>query len=105
MFFQVNYDEYGFDWDEHHQGLLLGSFYWLHWVTQVPGGILARKYGTKRVFGLSNFIGCVLCALVPIFSFVDLKLVLCLRTFQGFILVKFNFPGIFPPFINQKFVF
>lgn len=77
----------GFDWNEKHQGMLLGSFYWLHWVTQIPGGILARKYGTKLVFGLSNFIGCLMCSVMPIVSFIDYRLLIFVRVVQGFICV------------------
>nr|CAI5842781.1 unnamed protein product [Callosobruchus analis] len=39
-----------FNWNEKEQGSILGSFYWLHWVTQIPGGILAgRRQAQRRV--------------------------------------------------------
>ncbi|XP_037049155.1 sialin [Bradysia coprophila] len=75
----------GFEWNEKQQGMLLGSFYWLHWVMQIPGGILARKYGTKLVFGLSNVIGCLMCSIMPIVSFLDYRLLIFVRVLQGFI--------------------
>ncbi|KAE8747675.1 hypothetical protein FOCC_FOCC005654 [Frankliniella occidentalis] len=53
----------GFDWDERQQGLVLGAFFWLHWAMQVPGGVLARRYGTKLVFGLANLIPVLLTLL------------------------------------------
>uniref|UniRef100_A0A1I8NQV3 Major facilitator superfamily (MFS) profile domain-containing protein n=1 Tax=Stomoxys calcitrans TaxID=35570 RepID=A0A1I8NQV3_STOCA len=78
-------DEEGFDWNEYQQGLVLGSFFWAHWVTQIPGGILARKYGTKLVFGLSNAIGCWMCFFIPTVSYWDFRALIILRVIQGLI--------------------
>jgi MFS family permease len=69
-------------------GLILGAFYWLHWVSQVPGGILARKYGTKLIFGVANLIGCWLCFLMPMASYFDYKILIFLRVIQGLITVR-----------------
>lgn len=85
----IKYDERGFLWNEQEQGLVLGSFYWLHWVTQIPGGILAQKYGTKLVFGLSNLIGCLMCALMPMVSYWDYNILIFLRVIQGLIVVSY----------------
>lgn len=63
----------------------MGAFYWLNWFTQLPGGILANKYGTKLVFGLSNVTSCVLCLLMPMASYLDYRLMVALRLIQGFI--------------------
>ncbi|XP_052873065.1 sialin-like [Anopheles cruzii] len=75
----------GFDWNEYQQGVILGAFYWIHWVTQIPGGILARRYGTKLVFGASNVIGCWLCFLMPIASYWDYRVLVFLRVLQGLV--------------------
>lgn len=108
--FEIDYEKHGFDWNEYEQGLVLGSFYWLHWVTQIPGGILARRYGTKLVFGLSNLIGCLMCALVPIFSYWNYDLLIWLRVIQGLI-VGLAWPAMhtmagrwIPPNERSKFV-
>lgn len=84
----VEYDERGFLWNEHQQGLVLGAFYWMHWVTQIPGGMLARRYGTKIVFGLANLIACLLCSLMPIASYYNFRILIFLRVLQGFITVS-----------------
>lgn len=81
----IKYEENGFSWNEYEQGLVLGSFFWLHWVTQIPGGILAKKYGTKLVFGLANVIGCWICFILPIVSYIDYKLLVFVRIIQGLI--------------------
>lgn len=66
---------------------MLGSFFWLNGLLHIPGGVLARKYGTKIVFGVSNLFGSVLCFLMPISAFLDYRLLLTLRVVQGCVLV------------------
>jgi MFS transporter, ACS family, solute carrier family 17 (sodium-dependent inorganic phosphate cotransporter), member 5 len=51
----------------------------------LPGGILASKYGTKIIFGLSNLIGCLLCCLMPIAAYLDFNLMIGLRILQGIV--------------------
>ncbi|XP_075232224.1 na[+]-dependent inorganic phosphate cotransporter isoform X3 [Lycorma delicatula] len=75
----------GFDWDERQQNYILGSFFWLHWLTQIPGGMLARHFGTKKVFGLSNFLSCLITFCIPTAAFTDFRLLVFLRVLQGFI--------------------
>lgn len=81
----IDYETNGFKWNEYEQGLVLGSYYWLHWITQIPGGVLAKKYGTKLVFGLANVIGCWLCFLMPIVSYWDYKALIIFRMIQGLV--------------------
>lgn len=76
-----------FEWDERQQGLVLGAFFWLHWLTQLPGGILARRYGTKLVFGLSNALPGLLGLLIPAASYWDYRALLTIRFAQGIIAV------------------
>ncbi|XP_050080465.1 sialin [Anopheles maculipalpis] len=84
-FFNLDPQKEGFEWNDYQQGLILGAFYWLHWITQIPGGILARRYGTKLVFGASNVIGCWMCFLMPIASYWDFRVLVVLRVLQGLI--------------------
>uniref|UniRef100_A0A1I8NLW8 Major facilitator superfamily (MFS) profile domain-containing protein n=1 Tax=Stomoxys calcitrans TaxID=35570 RepID=A0A1I8NLW8_STOCA len=99
-----------FQWNEHQQALALGSFFWLHWLTQIPGGILAKKYGTKLIFGLSNVITCWICMLIPLVSYMDLKALLVLRIIQG-LLSGLSWPAMhsmtakwIPPNERSKFI-
>ncbi|XP_061393381.1 sialin-like, partial [Musca vetustissima] len=75
----------GFNWNEYEQGLVLGSFFWAHWISQIPGGIWGRKYGTKLVFGLANGIGCWLCFLIPAAAHWDYRALIVLRVVQGLV--------------------
>lgn len=76
-----------FNWDSVQQGQILGSFFWLHWTLQVVGGIIAPRFGTKLVFGLSNFIPCFLCVFIPMAAQYHVNLLILLRVVQGFICV------------------
>ncbi|XP_061401810.1 sialin-like, partial [Musca vetustissima] len=99
-----------FQWNEHQQAMALGSFYWTYWLTQIPGGILAKRYGTKLVFGLSNVISCWICFLIPLACFVDFKALLLTRILQG-LLTGLTWPAMhhmagkwIPPNERSKFI-
>lgn len=87
-FIQVEYEKNGFHWNAIEQGRVLGSFYWMHWLTQLPGGILGRRYGSKLIFGCANFVGCFLGFFMPIAAYYDVNYFICLRVVQGMITVN-----------------
>ncbi|EFN88313.1 sialin [Harpegnathos saltator] len=78
----VTYED-RFAWNEYQQGLALGAYYWLHWLSQLPGGLLARRYGTKLVFGLGNFLTALLGFFIPYVT--HLYSLIMLRVLQGLI--------------------
>ncbi|XKL69073.1 hypothetical protein PGB90_006842 [Kerria lacca] len=67
------------------RNLILGSYYWMHWVTELPGGLLAHHYGTKQVFGLSNFLVAILTLFIPISNGISTDVLIGVRFLQGFI--------------------
>ena len=77
-----------FDWDEKQQGLILASFFWFFWVSQVPGGLLAQRYGTKLVYGLANGVSCLMSFFIPVCARLDYRVLVFLRALQGFINVS-----------------
>ncbi|XP_015377059.1 PREDICTED: sialin-like [Diuraphis noxia] len=74
-----------FEWNDSERASVLGSFYWLHWALQLPGGLLARQFGAKRIFGLSNLFMFVMSLLMPVLAQWDIKGLIIARTLQGFI--------------------
>ncbi|XP_050533264.1 sialin-like [Daktulosphaira vitifoliae] len=74
-----------FKWSDKERAMVLGSFYWLHWATQLPGGLLARTYGAKRIFGFSNLAMFVLSFLMPLAARWDIKALVAARAIQGLI--------------------
>lgn len=84
---KIDYDRDGFEWNESHQAVLLGAFYWLYWTTQIPGGQLARRFGAKFVFGSANLLASLLSLLMPIAAFIDNGSLIGLRVVQGMLCV------------------
>ncbi|CAH1999139.1 unnamed protein product [Acanthoscelides obtectus] len=99
-----------FNWNEKQQGSILGSFFWLHWVTQIPGGILAGRYGTKIIFGLSNWSAALLCFIIPWMAYRGPEWLIFVRILQG-LFAGFCWPAMhnltaswIPPNERSKFV-
>ncbi|KAF4520508.1 hypothetical protein B566_EDAN004820 [Ephemera danica] len=95
---------------QYEQGLVLGSFYWCHWSTQVAGGVLAQRYGTRRVMGLSQLITSLLALVVPFAAKLGYRSLVALRVLQG-IASGFVWPSMHtmvgrwvPPTERSKFV-
>ncbi|XP_034186389.2 sialin-like [Osmia lignaria lignaria] len=80
--YNVTYED-RFEWNEYQQGLALGAYYWLHWLSQLPGGLLARRYGTKLVYGLGNFFTALIGFFIPFITHYHLYALVFLRVLQG----------------------
>ncbi|XP_069705438.1 sialin-like [Periplaneta americana] len=74
-----------FKWDEYQQGMVLGSFFWMYWAGQIPGGILSQKFGTKLVFGLSNLGLALFGFFIPLAASIDYRVLVALRMCQGLV--------------------
>lgn len=68
---------------------VLGAYFWIHWMTQIPGGLLAKRYGTKIVFGATNFVVSAMCFIIPMAAYWDIRALIVLRILQGFIAVGY----------------
>lgn len=62
----TNHNFQQFDWNETIISLLLSSFYWGYFFLQLPGGILAEKYGPKLVMTFSMMACSLLGLLIPV---------------------------------------
>eukprot|EP01062_Namystynia_karyoxenos_P015700 TRINITY_DN15715_c0_g1_i1.p1 TRINITY_DN15715_c0_g1~~TRINITY_DN15715_c0_g1_i1.p1 ORF type:complete len:555 (+),score=155.36 TRINITY_DN15715_c0_g1_i1:82-1665(+) len=71
-----------FGWTNSQQGLVLSSFFWGYVVFQVPGGLLAARYGGKIVFGLGVLGTAILTFVLP-FCAGHLGLLYALRALTG----------------------
>lgn len=78
--------QYGprYDWSAKDQGLILGAFFYGYLITCLPGGILAERFGGKRVAGYCLMIGGFLTALTPPVSKLGVGPVFALRFLTGF---------------------
>ena len=66
---------------------MLSSYFYGAIVTQVPGGILAEKFGGKWVIGVGSLVGAVVTLLTPLAAYQSLGLLLVVRIVEGFVLV------------------
>ncbi|XP_046627976.1 putative inorganic phosphate cotransporter isoform X1 [Neodiprion virginianus] len=55
-----------YDWDEYTQGIILSSFFWGYIITQIPGGILADKFGGKYTLGIGILSTAIFTMLTPL---------------------------------------
>lgn len=76
-------EEGEFDWDARTQSAILGSFYWCYVLSQVMGGLLTQRFGTKVVFGLSQLATAACSLLIPTAAEVHYSLLIALRSVQG----------------------
>ncbi|XP_054745640.1 sialin [Anastrepha obliqua] len=73
-----------YDWSPAVKSIILSSFYWCYVLSQVVGGIATQYFGTKQVFGWSQF-ATALCSLcIPVSADLHYSAVILLRSVQGF---------------------
>ena len=72
-----------FNWDGHTQGIILGSFFWGYMITPLPGGILARHFGGKNVFGLGVLLSSLFSLLTPVAARFHFAALIAVRVLTG----------------------
>uniref|UniRef100_A0A914UMH7 Sialin n=1 Tax=Plectus sambesii TaxID=2011161 RepID=A0A914UMH7_9BILA len=76
-------DDGSFQWTKKSQGLILGSFFWGYAVLQLPGGLLAERFGAKEVFLVNMTIVSICTLLSPLAANVHYALLIALRVIIG----------------------
>lgn len=61
-----NWNVHTFNWDPEEKQLVLSSYFWGFVISLVPGGFLARKYGSKLMLFITIFGSAVLSLVTPI---------------------------------------
>ncbi|XP_023012123.1 major Facilitator Superfamily Transporter 10 isoform X1 [Leptinotarsa decemlineata] len=72
-----------FNWDEHTQSIVLGSFFYGYVITQIPGGRLAEIFGSKRVYGIGVLVTSIFTLLTPIAARINFPLFIIVRIIEG----------------------
>ncbi|XP_024871213.1 putative inorganic phosphate cotransporter isoform X1 [Temnothorax curvispinosus] len=72
-----------FVWDNKQQGYLLSSFFWGYVITQIPFGILAKRYGAKYFLGVGMLINSLFGLLVPVSAYWGYWPLVIVRFIQG----------------------
>ncbi|XP_026735216.1 putative inorganic phosphate cotransporter [Trichoplusia ni] len=57
-----------YEWDKKTQGLILSSFFWGYMCMQIPGGLLAKKFGGKPIILVALVSNVFLTGLFPTFA-------------------------------------
>ena len=70
-------------WTEPEQGLVLGSYFWGYFITQVPGGRLSELYGGKWVFWTATFLNIFGLLLGPVCSYAGYQYLILMRILMG----------------------
>ena len=88
-----------FCWSNWEQGYIKTAFYYGYPLTQLIGGYMAEKFGTRLVFGLQNFLAAVLVILTPWAAEGGVWLLVALRFVMGLI-EGVTYPSL-PPLITK----
>lgn len=72
-----------YDWSSSVQTMIKSSFFWCYVLSQVFGGIATQYFGTKKVFGWSQFATAICSLSIPLFSDMHYGFVIALRSIQG----------------------
>lgn len=72
-----------FSWSTKIQGVALSAFYYGYMVTQLPGGVLARKFGGATMLGLSVGTSGALTLLTPLAARAHVGVLIALRIAIG----------------------
>jgi ACS family sodium-dependent inorganic phosphate cotransporter len=72
-----------FGWDSKQNGVVLSSFYYGYLVTQVIGGVWARKYGGNLLFGAGVFATAILTILTPLAASWSIYAMIAVRVVIG----------------------
>ncbi|KRY84521.1 Sialin [Trichinella pseudospiralis] len=72
-----------FVWDRSTTGILLSSFYYGYAFTQIPGGLLASRFGGKWVFGLGTLSASVLTLFTPLAAWAGIEWLIFVRVLEG----------------------
>ncbi|XP_068085874.1 putative inorganic phosphate cotransporter [Anabrus simplex] len=72
-----------FLWDEEQQGLILAGFFYGYAIGQLPGGMLAERYGGKLVFGLGTVLTAALTVISPFSLWAHEMLFFTVRFLEG----------------------
>ncbi|GFR24461.1 hypothetical protein TNCT_577231 [Trichonephila clavata] len=72
-----------YNWDSKDQGIILGSFFYGYLATQLPGGILAEKFGAKWLYGGGVLVTAIFSLLTPLAADLGTKTFITIRILEG----------------------
>nr|CAD7569967.1 unnamed protein product [Timema californicum] len=82
-----------YHWNKYQRGLLLGAFYSVYWVTELPGAVLAQRFGGKLLLASSVMMAGLLNLVFPIVCSWHYWAATAVRVIQGLLLEIDIFSG------------
>ncbi|XP_014602939.1 PREDICTED: putative inorganic phosphate cotransporter isoform X2 [Polistes canadensis] len=79
----INHKDGEFAWDTKEQGYLLSSFFYGYVLTQIPFGMLAKRFGSKYFLGIGMLINSIFGLLVPLSAHQGFYSLMVVRFIQG----------------------
>ncbi|KAF5270540.1 hypothetical protein FQR65_LT05438 [Abscondita terminalis] len=73
------------DWSFDNQFYVLNSYYWTYTIANLFGGVLAQKFGTKKMFGWSLLISSICIVSIPFASNIHYIIVVVVQSIHGFV--------------------
>ena len=64
-------------------GWILSSFFFGYITTQIPGGLLAQRFGGRWIVGIGTLMTALLTLLTPLAAYVGLWALILLRVAEG----------------------
>lgn len=81
---ETHTDSGDYNWDAKKQGVILAAFFYGYIITQIPGGMLAQRFGGKFLLLFGVFWTSVLTLLTPVFTYVgDFAAIVTTRILEG----------------------
>ncbi|XP_058831302.1 sialin isoform X2 [Topomyia yanbarensis] len=77
--------DYGprYNWSSHDQSLLLGAYFYGYLMTSLPAGVLAERFGGRRLVGYTLSFSALLTALTPLAATYGLWVIIANRALLG----------------------
>ncbi|XP_071038093.1 putative inorganic phosphate cotransporter [Parasteatoda tepidariorum] len=82
-----------FTWNSNIQGQIVGSYFYGYIVTQIPGGLLAERYGAKWIYGIGILMTTLFSFLTPIAARWNVWSLVALRVAMG-LATGVSFPAV-----------
>ncbi|XP_078492098.1 sodium-dependent phosphate transport protein 1-like [Ciona intestinalis] len=73
----------GFDWSRKQEGLFLGAAFYGNVASNIPGGLLAKRFGFHRVVGVTVLVASIFQLLTPIAAYWGFSLAIVCRVIIG----------------------
>ena len=90
---EESYESVKFDWGPSTQGQILAAFSYGYITTQIIGGRLAERFGSKKVYGGAMFLTGIVTFLLPVAAKLSSGAFIALRIVQG-VLEGASFPSL-----------